>query len=52
MKRFWVSVNYDTGRIDEFYVDADNEDEVYAKVYGDIGYDPGDVYVEEVEDDQ
>lgn len=52
MKTYWVAVHYDTGLYNEFTIEAENEDEAYDKVYEDIGYDPGDVYVEEITDDQ
>ena len=49
MKVFWVSINYDNGNYDEYYIEAPDEDHAYDQVYMSIGYDPGEVYVEETD---
>jgi len=48
MKQFEVFVNYDTGKMDHFFMDAEHENDVYDEIYKDVGYDPGEVVVNEV----
>ena len=48
-KTFWVCIYYDNGNYNEYYLEAENEDQAYDLVYMDIGYDPGEVYVEETD---
>ena len=48
MKLFQVIINYDAGGSAEYTLEATHIDEVYSQVYAEIGYDPGEVYVEEL----
>lgn len=48
MKNFYVFVNYDSGRRDEYEIEAECLEDVYDLVYNEIGYDPGEVCVEEI----
>jgi len=52
MKTFWVCINYDSGSTVEYYTEGNSEFEVYDEVYLDLGFDPGEVYVEEVKETQ
>ena len=52
MKLFNIIVNYDSGGSDEYTIEASCESDAYEKVYNDIGYDPGEVYVEELEEEK
>jgi|688.fasta_scaffold871776_1 hypothetical protein len=51
MKNFYVFVNYDSGRRDEYEIEAESLEDVYYFVYQDIGYDPGEVCVEEISEE-
>jgi len=48
MKQFEVFINYDTGKEDYLVIEADDIHGVYAQVYEEIGYDPGEVIVNEI----
>jgi hypothetical protein len=52
MKTFWVCINYDSGSTVEYYTESTSESAVYNEVYLDLGFDPGEVYVEEVKETQ
>ena len=47
MKTFTAMINYDNGNYDEYELEAVSEDDAYDKVYMSIGYDPGEVFIEE-----
>jgi len=47
MKHFVAIINGN----DERYLMAKDENDAYDKVYTDIGYDPGEVYIEEIEEE-
>jgi len=49
MKNFYVFVNYDSGKRDEYEIEAESLEDVYTYVYNDIGYDPGEVCVQEMD---
>jgi hypothetical protein len=51
MKEYYVYVSYDAGGEDQYTILARSEEEAYDKVYLDIGYDPGEVFIEEKTDD-
>ena len=51
MKLYNIMVHYDTGAYNEFYMEASSEDDALDKAYLEIGYDPGEIYVEEAEND-
>jgi hypothetical protein len=51
-KYFVAIISYDGGMTHERYYNATDEGEVYDRVYLDIGYDPGEVYVEEITEEE
>jgi len=51
-KYFAAIISYDGGGSHERYIQAKDEAEAYDKVYLDIGYDPGEVYVEEITEEE
>ena len=51
MKLYNIIVHYDTGAYDEYMMEATSEDDALDKAYLEIGYDPGEIYVEEVENE-
>jgi hypothetical protein len=48
MKQFEVFINFDTGKEDYLIIEAEDIYSVYAQVYEEIGYDPGEVVVNEI----
>lgn len=48
MKLFQIIINYDAGGSEEYTLEATCKQAAYQRVYSDIGYDPGEVYVEEL----
>ena len=48
MKLFQIIVNYDAGGSAEYTLEATCKDDAYQQVYTELGYDPGEVYVEEL----
>lgn len=48
MKLFQIVINYDSGGSDEYILEAPDARQAAEKVYLDLGYDPGEVYVEEL----
>ena len=51
MKLFNIIINYDSGGSEEYTLEARSESDAYDIVYNDLGYDPGEVYVEEMEEE-
>jgi len=46
MNRYYVSIHFDSGLDREYFTEANSEEEAYDEVYTDLGYDPGEIYVE------
>ncbi len=48
MKTFRIWISYDAGGSEEFELEAASEQDAYQNVYAELGYDPGEVCVEEI----
>ena len=48
MKNFRIWISFDAGGNEEIEMEAESAHEAYQSVYAELGYDPGEVCVEEI----